>query len=331
MQFLFGKKAGFYKGNLHCHTVFSDGHKTPEEIKELYMSKGYSFVAYTDHEHIINQSHLTDENFVALVGCEVAIKEFPNLSTMVKRDMKVTHLNFYSLDPTVDVTPCYSSVYDNKIKDFFRDQIKYEEDCDRPYTVECINSLIETVKSKGFLVSYNHPTWSLETALDYVNYKNLDFVEIYNHSCYANGLAIDDEHVFSEMLSLGNKLYCTAADDNHNPNTGKKDTAGGWVVINSDKLDYASIMNALQSGEFYASTGPEIYEITRDGNRVTIKCSDCEKIILMTGIRRYAAVYSEDGKSVNEATFEVMEEDKYFRLKVTDKSGKNAYSQAFEF
>ena len=41
MQVLFGKNKGFYKGNLHCHTVFSDGYKTPEEIKQMYKEKGY--------------------------------------------------------------------------------------------------------------------------------------------------------------------------------------------------------------------------------------------------------------------------------------------------
>jgi hypothetical protein len=33
-------------------------------------------VAFTDHEHVIDNSHLTDENFLAINGCEVAIKEF---------------------------------------------------------------------------------------------------------------------------------------------------------------------------------------------------------------------------------------------------------------
>ena len=48
-KYLLPETGNFYKSNLHCHTTMSDGQKTPEEIKELYMKKGYSIVAYTDH------------------------------------------------------------------------------------------------------------------------------------------------------------------------------------------------------------------------------------------------------------------------------------------
>ena len=52
-----------FKANLHCHTNFSDGTNSPEEVKSAYMSRGYSIVAYTDHDIMYDQTHLTDENF----------------------------------------------------------------------------------------------------------------------------------------------------------------------------------------------------------------------------------------------------------------------------
>ena len=36
-----------YKANLHCHSVYSDGKKTPEELKEMYKEKGYSILSIT--------------------------------------------------------------------------------------------------------------------------------------------------------------------------------------------------------------------------------------------------------------------------------------------
>ena len=48
-KYLLPESGNFYKANLHCHTTLSDGRLTPEEIKELYKSQGYSIVAYTDH------------------------------------------------------------------------------------------------------------------------------------------------------------------------------------------------------------------------------------------------------------------------------------------
>ena len=43
-KYLLPETGSFYKANLHCHTVLSDGNKTPEEVKEAYQKLGYSIV-----------------------------------------------------------------------------------------------------------------------------------------------------------------------------------------------------------------------------------------------------------------------------------------------
>ena len=40
----------FLKGNLHAHTTFSDGVRSPQALIEEYESRGYDFLAITDHE-----------------------------------------------------------------------------------------------------------------------------------------------------------------------------------------------------------------------------------------------------------------------------------------
>ena len=67
----------FYKANLHCHTVISDGKLTKEQIKEEYQKRGYSIVAFTDHRTYGCHPELTDENFIALAGIEVDVSENP--------------------------------------------------------------------------------------------------------------------------------------------------------------------------------------------------------------------------------------------------------------
>ena len=42
-----GKKR--YKVNLHMHTSRSDGHATPAEAAQRYLSEGYDAVAFADH------------------------------------------------------------------------------------------------------------------------------------------------------------------------------------------------------------------------------------------------------------------------------------------
>ena len=62
-KYLLPKDGNFYKANLHCHTTLSDGRLTPEEVKEFYKNRGYSIVAYTDHDILIPHDDLNDENF----------------------------------------------------------------------------------------------------------------------------------------------------------------------------------------------------------------------------------------------------------------------------
>ena len=73
MKILLDEKKGYLKANMHCHTTCSDGRLTPEEIKEEYKKRGYSVVAFTDHEVMVDQSHLCDETFLALNGYEMSL------------------------------------------------------------------------------------------------------------------------------------------------------------------------------------------------------------------------------------------------------------------
>ena len=64
--FLLPEQGNFYKANMHTHTKISDGCYTPEEVKEKYKANGYSIVAFTDHEVMVPQNHLTDDEFLAI-------------------------------------------------------------------------------------------------------------------------------------------------------------------------------------------------------------------------------------------------------------------------
>ncbi len=331
MKILLDANKPYFKASLHGHTTMSDGRYSPEAVKAHYKKNGYSVIAYTDHEHLIDNSHLNDENFLAITACEVAIKQFSDQSTLKNLRMKVAHLNFYALDPHNTVTPCYASAYDHFINDNCRDRVRYEEQYERVYSAEGINQMIRIANERGFLVSYNHPSWSLENATDYLNYEGLWAVEIYNHSCVKSGID-DDESVWDDLLRAGKRIHGTACDDSHNAapfGSPHNDSCGGWVCINAARLEYGEIMRALRAGEFYASTGPAIESLTWDGNLVTVRTSPCQRIQLLTAGRRRKAVRAEEGDPITEAAFEIFSEDGYFRIRVEDGQGKRAYTQAY--
>ena len=41
----------FQKGNIHCHSTFSDGNLFPEMLKYSYKHHGFDFLVVTDHDH----------------------------------------------------------------------------------------------------------------------------------------------------------------------------------------------------------------------------------------------------------------------------------------
>lgn len=324
----------YYKANMHCHSTNSDGRATPEKIKEEYMKRGYSIVAYTDHEHIINNSHLTDENFVAITGFEMNLSEktIP-WNSFTRQFFRTTHLNLYATTPDNDLTICASSEKDGWGSAELRSTVNYDGLFSmRNHTPEAISKIIEYAHDKGFLVCFNHPVWSLDFEADYLNYENLDFVEIFNTGCDRAGL-YNYEQMFDVMIKHGKNVACIAADDNHNAkgfDAHDCDSFGGWIMINASELTYPAVIEALREHRFYASTGPKIYSLTRDGDTITVKTSPARRISRQTEGRQAGSKNAEPGSLITEASFTVKENEKVFRITVEDEHGYKAYSQAYD-
>ena len=323
---LLDSNKNYYKGNLHCHSTMSDGKMTVEELKERYKEEGYSVLAITDHEYLVDHSHLNDEDFITRNSCELGIKEFEHISSLKKRDMKVCHFNIYAKESGNTDTPCYSSAYNHYVTKENEHLVHHScGEYHREYTKECINEMIQTANNKGFIVAYNHPTWSLENATDYLNYKNLWAVEIYNHSCWITGLYEYDINVYDDLLRSGSRLGCIAGDDSHS----LKATCGGYVMINADKLEYDSIMNALENYNFYASTGPVIKELYVEDEKAYLTFEKGEYATMSTKGRRVEKQEATNIDGENKVCFNILPEDGYIRFDVVDKYGKRANTCAY--
>ena len=51
-------KRKWYRGNLHTHTLLSDGRALPEEAALLYKRFGYDFLVYSDHNKVFSDGNL---------------------------------------------------------------------------------------------------------------------------------------------------------------------------------------------------------------------------------------------------------------------------------
>jgi len=75
----------WFKGNLHSHTENSDGANTAAEMVEAYCSKGYSFLAITDHNYITDAEAFTNlPYFVGTNGEEIT----PGMRHMLAIDVE---------------------------------------------------------------------------------------------------------------------------------------------------------------------------------------------------------------------------------------------------
>ncbi len=54
----FKVQGDWFKGNIHTHSVASDGTRTPEELVEMYLGGGYDFLSITDHSIVLDISGL---------------------------------------------------------------------------------------------------------------------------------------------------------------------------------------------------------------------------------------------------------------------------------
>jgi len=332
-KYLLPKDGTFYKANLHCHTLISDGHWTPEQVKDAYKKAGYSIVAFTDHDIMIPHHELDDEDFLAMTGYEMEVDApFEEWG-----EQKTCHMCFVALTPDVTEQVCwnrarYGYTWGNALELVKKGYARFDEskpDFVRTYTPDCINKMMKTGREAGFFVTYNHPTWSMEDYSNYIHYEGMHAMEIVNNGSFMAGFEEYNGRVFDEMIRAGKRVYCTATDDNHNFHADNRDCFGGFVMIKADKLEYETIGKALLAGDFYASQAPLIEELYIEDGKVHVKTSPARRIAYLTGRIHSEQAYAQEGETVSEATFTVRPNHKYFRIDVIDEKGRIASSQAY--
>lgn len=334
IRYLLPENGNFFKANLHCHTTCSDGRLTPAEIKEAYRKEGYSVVAFTDHDVFLRHDDLRDETFLPLNGFEIEINE----ENVPHEKRKTCHLCFVALDEKERVQPIWHrSAYLFGGAVGHRDDVIFDPevpDFVRVYTPECVNEAIRIGKEHGFFVTYNHPVWSLESYPQYSRFEGMDAMEIQNYSSFVEGYEERSGAAYDDLLRQGKRLFCIAADDNHNAKPLSDpgcDSFGGYIVLKASELTYSAIAEALKTGAFYASEGPEIKELYYDEEKreLHVVTSPAARISCTTAARSCRAVdLTRTGQTVTEAVFRLVPTDGYARLTVTDAKGKIAWTNA---
>ena len=283
----------YFKTNLHTHCTISDGRMPIEEVKERYKANGYQVLCMTDHNVIADHSDLNEPDFLMLTGIEVNFNA-PNYGELYS---KTYHLNLIAKDPTNKWSPREFSIVRRPTAEPY-EALMQREDMGITCHPESINTMIAKANEKGFLVMYNHPTWSCHEYPDYAPLKGLWGMELRNTECCMIGHNENNFQVFKDLLNCGNRLFPVGTDDAHFPRA----VGGSWIMVGAEALRYSSVINALEEGDFYMSCGPEITDLFVEDGVLKITCSDAQRINLESNGRYARVVFAKD-QPLREAQF----------------------------
>ena len=185
--------------------------------------------------------------------------------------------------------------------------------------------MIDDMKSKGAKVFYAHPYWTGHTYVEMTEVSGYLGVEVHNQVCQNMADSGSGRIHWDQMLNKGHVLSGLANDDVHE----SSEVGKAWTMIKATKLDDESILEALEKGCFYASTGPEItdYQISSE-LRIKVECSSVEKIVFRTSGAGNGKVFkAENGADLRSAEWDLSsKKPKWVRCEVTDKDGNTAWT-----
>lgn len=327
MKYLLSPKKQ-YKVNLHAHTNISDGTLSAFEMKELYKAHGYSAVAFTDHDILLTHNELTDSDFVALNGYEFKMNE--NSVMHAGGRYKSFHMNFIARSPMTNTQVCFNPDTITTEAKRFVPFAKYDGGFYRyEYTSDGVCDVISRARAAGFIVNYNHPVWCMNTDAELSAIHGFCGVETMNTNSHrVKGLPEDTDVIYEGFLRRGDRPVPLGCDDNHNQYDYNTDSFGSFNMVLADSLSYESIIEAIERGDTYASSGPLIYSIWYDGEYVLLDVGNCTSVTLRTEGRRAENICDSDG--LDTVKFRVKKDDGYVRFVLTDKDGGHAYTRAYD-
>lgn len=300
--------AQWFKGNLHIHSLWSDGQQFPELAADWFKSNGYHFIAFTEHDQLqtgdryvgairqISPGELIvaadliaacesrfGPSWVQRRGDEVRLRRLDEYRHLLEEPGRFLIMTGEEITTKTADSTHYINAYN-------LDRAVPAQSHAAPSS-NVIDTVVRAAEIAGsnVLVSFNHPNWMFNaTAEDLAATESLGCMEMYTalNSCITHG---DDRHVSAERvwdivlalrLARGGKIMrAMASDDCHaytliNRGQGKAAMPGrAWVQVRAAELSPRAILDAMHRGDFYNSTGVELADVqhTSDSLHVAVK------------------------------------------------------------
>jgi hypothetical protein len=284
------RPAQWFRGNIHTHTLWSDGDDYPEMVALWYKDHGYQFLCFTDHNTLLRKERWIDRNknkggaaaFDKLQArfpegwinertspagvAEIRLKTFDEIRQRFGAPGEFLLIQGEEISDRLGNLPVHLNATN------VRDAIP-PLGGDTVYDILQRNTdaLVAQRERTGqpMMIHLNHPNFHYGvTAEDLMRVRGENFFEVYNGHPGVNN-AGDAEHASTERIwdiiltqriaNLGLPLmYGLATDDGHEYHkipSRSSEPGRGWIMVQATELTAAALIDALDSGRFYASSG----------------------------------------------------------------------------
>jgi hypothetical protein len=291
----FSKPGRFWRGNLHTHTTLSDGTLTPEEACNLYKAAGYDFVAVTDHflerydYPLVDTRSYRTQDFTTLIGAELHTGR-----------TELGHLwHILAVGLPFHFAP------------------------NRPG--ETGPEIAARALEAGAYVAVAHPAWYGLTERDVTSLGPVHAIEVYNGTAADHNDKPDSLYMLDLMLMRGRHYTACATDDLHFK-LDRHDAIRGWVYVMCEALEPDALLYAMKAGDYYSSTGPQIYDIRlAAGPTLAVSCSPADRI-MVTGYGHLSERAYGNGITAAEFDLSVLRDSPFIRVTVRDANSGRAWS-----
>lgn len=295
----------YWKGNLHTHSLWSDGDDFPEMIADWYKRHGYQFLALTEHNVIADAEKWVDaestpvrkkavEKYERRFGKnwleyreekgkkQVRLKPLREFRSLLEEPGKFLFV------PAEEITTKFAKypVHMNGIN--LRDTIKPIEGANVTETIRInLKQADEQAAKTGWpnITFLNHPNfqWGVK-AEEMIAAEELRYFEVFNgHSGvrnYGDETHAGCERIWDILLAvrlakLGLPLvYGVATDDSHAYHefgVGKVNPGRGWCMVRTQYPTAEGIIRAMKAGDFYFSSGVTLEQIQKRNANLSLK------------------------------------------------------------
>ena len=298
-------EARWWKGNLHTHSLWSDGDDFPESIAAWYKDHGYHFLALSDHNRMLEgeqwvteskKNHFPEalEKNRRRFGADwLQVRDHHGtnqyrLKTLEEFRGLLEEPGRFLMIPSEEITSGHLSFPVHINATNLRRKIAAQGGTNVLDVMQRgVDAVLEQRRQTGqpMFPHINHPNfgWGI-TAEDLMQVRGEQFFEVYNGhpSVHNEGDTVHAgiERMWDIVLAwrIGvldlPPMYGLAVDDSHHYHShgvGKSNNGRGWVMVRSERLDPASMIAAMEAGDFYASSGVSLRRIERTGNTLRIE------------------------------------------------------------